>query len=908
MAAPATGAPLPSQRRERGGDLVVEWRGPHTLIRSRDEVPGAADVLGTIPWVPGSVLVLASASAHRHPGLFVAVRDWLSALRSTPGGAGLKAVWLAVPDLGNTGGTSVPWLHGLAVDFEVDVIAPHGGLTTVGAGMYVNRNEGGVGWRRFGPRGNGEVISSRFPVPAWEHQLPDGQLTVAGLVTETVPAGLAVRPAGLPALSHASPAFRAPLHPRIPKMVVGQPGVEVAAKAVAQLVGDLPEPIRRALLYVPVSPSAAAPEWAAELALLLGHDVMITAGLETMNSAGAIRTVVLGQHGEQVLVPLAALLRQRPGAAAPEVVGIASPPPGWEKHGPRSYRRLGDEHSSPLAEVLPGGLHVRAKGDQPMAPGRLDSRSWTLAVGGAGRQVTESELAAVRELLGGLTPHQCHTAEVRVLGTAAPDGLAALGAYVRSVGATLKHEPVPKLRAVPKPEADREPEAAPKSGAAPEHESGAVLKPEAENESGAVPKHERAPEAVATPLEAGAGEENASVPVPLAREPETEADLVRGAGESAGNGISSSNVARLGEPDITADAARGPGESVAEPAIPPAPIPPAPIPPATESGRPAPARPPVAVTSMPVSTVSGPTTAKPTLQPAPEPAVEPEPEPEQHEPEAEEAVAAAHPRPDKPVELADRPSTPAEQTRLATSAGAHYTEALAAVNVALSAWPMLKPDAKADYVAVCLYLGRGEGGAVSLAEALAEGREPFDAYLPCLVSGLRRLPTHRKVVLRQERVGKESPYAAGAVLCEPGFLSASAELDVTTASADLDQLIWPVSARRTSELMMGRTVDEVVFPVGRRFKALALRTHEPEDGIGPRAPRTALLTRELLPDEDPQSPQALERDRTVLPRLERAWQERQSAELRLVEEPDALARLTAPLMRAELTSAVGAAS
>ncbi|NGY65981.1 hypothetical protein G7043_44555 [Lentzea sp. NEAU-D13] len=815
MAAPATGAPLPSQRRDRGGDLVVEWRGPHTLIRSRDEVPGAADLLGTIPWVPGSVLALASASAHRHSGLFVAVRDWLSALRSTPGGAGLKAVWLAVPDLGNPDGTSVPWLHGLAVDFEVDVIAPHGGLTTVGAGVYVNRSEGGVGWRRFGPSGNGGVVSSRFPVPTWEHQLPDGQITAAGLVTEIVPAGLAVRPAGLPALSHASPAFRVPLHPRIPKMVVGQPGVEVAAKAVAQLVGDLPESMRKALLYVPVSPSAAAPEWAAELAHLLGHDVMITAGLETMNSAGAIRTVVLGQHGEQVLVPLAALLRQRPGAAAPEVVGIASPPPGWEKHGPRSYRRLGDESSSPLAEVLPGGLHVRSEGDQPTLPGRLDSRTWTLAVGGAGRQVTDSELAAVRELISGLTPHQCHTAEVHVLGTAEPDGLAALGAIVRSVGATLKHEP----------------EVAP-----------------------------------AEPV----GEEVA--PVPLSRRLDPDGD----AGSTA--------------------------EPVEQPEIPPAPVP-----------RPAPARPPIAVTAMPVTTVSGPTTAKPNPEPATQQEPEPEPEPEpvaepEPEPQAEEPVVVARPRPGKPVELADRPSTPAEQTRLATSAGAHYTEALAAVNVALSAWPMLKPDAKADYVAVCLYLGRGVGGAVSLAESLAEGREPFDGYLPCLVSGLRRLPTHRKVVLRQERVGKESPYTAGSVLCEPGFLSASAELDVTTASADLDQLIWPVSARRTSELIMGRTVDEVVFPVGRRFKALALRTHEPEDGTGPRAPRTALLSRELLPDEDPQSPQALERDRTVLPRLERAWQDRQIAELRLVEEPDALARLTTPLMRAELQGVAGAAS
>jgi hypothetical protein len=824
LAVLATGTPPPSQPRDRGGDLVVEWRGPHTLVRLRDEVAGVADVLGTIPWVPGNVLVLASTSAHRHPGLLGAVRDWLDGLRSGPGGSGLHSVWLAVPDLGNTGGTFVPWLYGLAADFGVEVIAPHGRLTTVGAGMYVNRAEGGVGWRRFGPRGKGEVVGCRFPMPTWEHELPHDPIAAAGLVTEPVPAGLAVRPAGLPALSHTSPAFRVPLHSRILKLVMGQPGVDVSAAAVAQLVGHLPEPVRRALLYVPVSPSSAAPEWAAELALLLGHDVMLTAGLETMNSAGVIRTVVLGPQGEQVLVPLASLLRHRPGAAAPEVVEIAPPPPGWEKHGPSCYRRAGHERSTLLAEVLPGGLHVRLEAERSTFTGRLDSRSWTLVVGGAGRQVTEDELVAARELLGGLTPHQCHTAEVRVLGTADPDGLAALGAHIRSVGALLKSETevVATLHAAEEP----------------------------------VPQKESAPPPVASKVEValagrpGDSEETPPVPVP-----------------------------RSGEPGR----------------------------PTTEGGP----------TAVPVATVSGPTGAKPHPEVKPELRAKPEPEsrskPQAEAPKAEEPVVAARPRSGKPVELADRPSTQSEQTRLVAGAGARYTEALATVNVALSAWPMLKPDAKADYVAVCLYLGRGEGGAVALAEALAEGREPFDGYLPCLVSGLRRLPTHRKVVLRQERVGEEGPHAAGTVLCEPGFLSASAELDVTTASADLDQLIWPVSARRTSELIMGRGVDEVVFPVGRRFKALDLRTREPDDGDGPHGPRTALLTRELLPDEDPQSPQALERDRSALPRLERAWQARQSAELRLVEEPDALARLTAPMMRAadvgaELRGAVGAVS
>jgi hypothetical protein len=777
LAAPATGAPPPSRPRDRGGDLVVEWRGPHALIRRRDELPGAADVLGTIPWVPGNVLVLVSVSAHRHPGLSAAVRDWLAALRSTPGGAGLQAVWLAVPDLGNSGDMCGPWLHGLAVDFDVEIIAPDGPLTTTaGAGLYVNRAEGGTGWRRFGPRGQGDVVGCRFPVPAWEQQLPRGPVTAAGLVTASVPAGLAVRPVGLPAPGHTSPVFRVPMHPRIPKLIVGQPGVDVPAKAVAEVLGHVPEPLRQALLVVPVSASAVAPEWAAELADLLGEDVMLTAGLETINRAGVVRTVVLGPQGQEVLVPLAAMLRHRPGAATPEVVDIAPAPPGWERHGARCYRRAGDSKSSLLAEVLPGGLHVHSDAEQPVFTTRLDSPSWTLAIGGEGQQVTEAELAAVRELLGGLAPHQCRTAQVRVLGTADPDTLAALRAQVRSVGATLQAPPRQKT------------------------------------------------------------------------DSKTEDDL---------------------------DSGRTQRIAVAEKA---------------------PEKPvhvPIVVTASPVATVSGPIATQ--LEPKPEPATQPEPASEpvtQPEPEPE-PVAAAPARPREPLDLADRPSTPSEQARLAASAGARYTEVLASVNVALSAWPMLKPEAKADLVAVCLYLSPGEGGAA----ALAEGREPFDGYLPCLVSGLRRLPTHRKVVLRQENT--DSSHAVGTVLGEPGFLSASVQLDVTTASARQDQLIWPVSARRTSELMAGRTFDEAVFPVGRRFKVLAVQTGEPDDRDGPRPPRTALLSRELLPGEDPESPSALERDRAALPRLERAWRERQAAALRLIDEPDALVRLTTPMTKSE---------
>jgi hypothetical protein len=285
---------------------------------------------------------------------------------------------------------------------------------------------------------------------------------------------------------------------------------------------------------------------------------------------------------------------------------------------------------------------------------------------------------------------------------------------------------------------------------------------------------------------------------------------------------------------------------------------------------------------VPVVTVSGPAVPEPSPEPAPE-AVFAEPAPE---PQAARRATV--------LEFADRSSTAAEQSRLAVSAGTHYTEALAAVNVGLSAWPMLRPEAKADYVAVCLLLGTGAAGAVALNQGLAEGApEPFDGYLACLTSGLRRLPTHRKVVLRQEKLLGRQPYPVGTVLIEPGFLSASAQLDVTTPGADLDVLIWPATARRTSELFMGRAFEETVFHGGCRLKVLGLRADESEqDGEVPR-PRQALLVRELLPGEDPGAADA--RDELALAKLDQAWHARRTADVRLVDDEDHVARLTTPM-------------
>lgn len=337
--------------------------------------------------------------------------------------------------------------------------------------------------------------------------------------------------------------------------------------------------------------------------------------------------------------------------------------------------------------------------------------------------------------------------------------------------------------------------------------------------------------------------------------------------------------------------------------------------------------PPIMTTSAaPVSTVAGPTV--PPVRPPDERVGGPEvpQEPIAVEPERPPAavpvqavVPAAGGSAVRSLVVPVRGSTTGEQTRFAAAAGESFGEALATVNAALATWPSMRmdesPGAKADYVAVCLFLGRGDGSARSLNGAVRGGQAGIlEGQVPCLMSGIRRLPTHRRAVLRQGKVNESLEHRSepGTVLTEPGFLAASIDLDVTMPGADLDVLIWPSSARRTSELMLGRPIDEAVFVAGARFKALAVRTAEEDDAEDdddgtPVAPRIAVLYRELAPGETtPDTTELDERDLVVLAKLDSVLARRHRGALRLVEDPEVTARLTTSMVvwQSEATAAV----
>ncbi|MFI7122008.1 hypothetical protein [Amycolatopsis sp. NPDC049868] len=321
-------------------------------------------------------------------------------------------------------------------------------------------------------------------------------------------------------------------------------------------------------------------------------------------------------------------------------------------------------------------------------------------------------------------------------------------------------------------------------------------------------------------------------------------------------------------------------------------LPAVPVPPEDDSVESLPA---TEVPAFPVATVSGPGTPSTTAYPPVAEVVGPEGP-------LETEVAGATESEDDVVVMADvapwpeRTSTSGEQARFSTAAGSSFADGLSMVNSAMATWPALRRTelgAKADYVAVCLYLTRGPTGAVEVNQALRAGEEvQLDSYLACLVSGLGRLPVHRRVVLRQARSDRN--WDIGTVLTDPGFVSASVSHDVGVPDAEVDLLVWPVSARRTSELVLHRPIDEAVFLPGRRFKVLAVRTAEQtdDDDDVPSAPATTVLLRELRPDE----PDARSMDEAALARLERAWEKRKRTQVRFIEEPDVVRRLTVPMV------------
>ncbi|TVT62502.1 hypothetical protein FNH05_01030 [Amycolatopsis rhizosphaerae] len=732
----------------------------------------------------------------------------------------------------------------LAKELDIEVLAPDGEFVPEpAAAWYAGHGSGGTGWWRFRPDAPPAFAGARLPAPRWEGAVPVTAVPLdAATVAEPVAAGILLRSVDAPAAGVGHPAFTVPVDEHFPKVLVGGAGPVPTPAAVAAVLDRL-APVGPVL--VPVDPGASSHVWQAELALRTGREVLFTPGVPL----GPALATALTPEGEPLFQPFPALLRQTARGGDQQVLEVGPPPTGWTRSGPRTYR-LGAGETAVYADVVPSGLVLRPASPEcaaEIAP--FDPTGWTLTLGTPGDVVGLRLLVAAERLVAGLDPGRRAVVRVRV------------GGELDEQAGAILHR---MAEALPSP---RVPPTGPAPAVPPVEPAVPVAEP-------AVPLAEpaplpRPPVSYAAPPIATMS----SVPVSTVSEPRRPAEQPVPEPEAPAAGTTPETGQVPAEPVVQAPV---PLENTED-------VPIAEVPEAEAPEEP-----------HPVQQAEDESPAAP-VEPAP---VEP-------------AEAAAAGGPAKPLVPKDRPSTTAEQNRFAVAAGEAFTEALATVNAALAAWPSMRQgdanEAKADYVAVCLYLGRGETGATQVNGAVRAGRKgPVDAQLPCLVSGIRRLPTHRRAVLRQGRVGEslEHQSSPGTVLTEPGFLTGSMDLDVTVPGADLDVLIWPASARRTSELMISRPMNEVVFAAGARFKALAVRTAEDGDddgeggderGEGVSAPRVAVLFRELTPGESPGT-ELDERDLIVLAKLDRVLASRQQGGVRVVEDPEVAARLTTSLL------------
>lgn len=222
--------------------------------------------------------------------------------------------------------------------------------------------------------------------------------------------------------------------------------------------------------------------------------------------------------------------------------------------------------------------------------------------------------------------------------------------------------------------------------------------------------------------------------------------------------------------------------------------------------------------------------------------------------------------------LPNHRSSAAERQVLRSHVGADWERHTRAAQRTLTALPGLRPagdeddEPLADLAALYAYLGAVEGrlGERELAAALNRRDPDAVAYLACLASGLRRLPSYRgatvltagvfddatAMLLPGEEVGVAVPVITHAV-DEPWY----------PTLADDHYLIWSSTGRRVGSFAEAgpSAPTDVVFGPGSRFRVLEVRD---------RGGASVVVLREVPPGTPPTAPGMLgTADVPVLERL-----------------------------------------
>ncbi|MFF4899720.1 hypothetical protein [Streptomyces sp. NPDC001068] len=723
-----------------------------------------------------TVTLLADPGTMARAGFRRALGGLLDGLRAS----GRTAVRLAMPGTGGERPGRPALARQVADGWNVTVEAPADAVHPVpGGSLYAPG-----GWLGFAPGAAPVPIGARCPRPAWEQALDavPGH-TAGGHVIERIPAGLLLRPARSPASAPGDLHHTVPLDPRrLTVVVTGLPeDEEAAALDVAGVLSLLPGPVRDGVRLAPGGPGDLLP-LGCRVADRLGAPVLVATGLPLLTdgpSAGArgVRSVVLGADGAPGWLPFVNAAEVHPHRE-PRLLGCAAPLPGADGE-PDGAVRLTEGWQ---VTVTRAGLRVGRRGaDGPAAGLAVRPDGPVVEAGVPGERPDPSLWPALDVLFGSLPPRVPASALLQVHGRTAADA-PALRALATRHGVRTEAAPAPSTAGGAEVVRYADAPVAEASRAVPRTVAGSAASPAA----GAVVPRTSADPVAAPDLSGvweqviGGREQTAAPREPAVPDPPAGPDLDE-AWEYLSRRWQGTGASAPGSGFGTGSGS-GFG-SVNEPAP-----------------------------GVGASRADGPEPARP----AP----------------ARSFLRAGH------------RSSPAEHTALRLLAGPAWERHAPAVARALGRLPAL-PDAEreaaeADLTALMLYLD-DEHGLLDHRAVAAACRGRDDRLLPfaaCLVSGLRRLPTHRGAVLRgagsappDAEDPENDPLRPGTVLRDRAPLSGVRAAGAAERPRGPRYAVWSVTGRLARPLFHDpegpEEVPEVVFAPGTPFVVLDVRRTGP---------------------------------------------------------------------------------
>ena len=849
--------------------VVDEYDGL-VLLRASAEAPPRPDDIAELARfladdkaAPGVFTVVVGADGASAE-LWTRLIDVFDSLRER----GVNTVRLALSGAGADRPDRPAMAQRIADAWGIEVIAPVAGVMIVPGGSLfaLGADPSESGWRSFRPGMKPTPLGRRSPAPLWQNALArlSGH-TARGWVVEQVPAGVFVRPAGVPKARAGNLSYAVPVDGDHLTILVGDSGSDddtgIPAQDLAALLAALPETTRSGVRLAPCGTVDLLPV-GQDTAEILGTEVEVLTGLPLVigtDTEPEIRPVLIGADAEPTWVPFVEAVACRPYGA--DGTNRAPTPRLVRWHSPVSGADRTESGAVPLSDrwqvsVTRAGLVVGPRGEAPALAGRpVSPEEMSVDVDLRGAPADDALFADLSRVLSKvgtgarqfvvlhriLSPHRADGEDFRLLRLAVEHGVS----LAESPSAKPTPAPaVPNVRTVAIPRArpsgestspTRSPErrtdsAESATGSATEGVTASSSEPVRSGYGPApsvrpTPSSSPEPQPFAPPPEP----RPLAPPVPSASAPETPPRTVPPApGRPFQGGRAEPLPASLGNIPLTPVT---PSEQPAPtmPADPVEPMSPAsdPVPKSatplrsSSSARTSPSVPsslrlpssaaaetagsPSAATEPSAQTSSGPITPPPpSAVTRPEPAVtRPEPAVTRPEPAVTRPASADAAGGSRPRAVARpvRRSTDAERAEFRSLAQPVWERHSASVNRAMTRMPVLR-GAQVD-------AARTDLVAVHIylsgdAEELKGGGEHGPrCYLACLGSGLCRLPSYRGVAVRGGLpAGGPERLAPGMVLREPGPVGA---LPIG-AAADLPArtggyVIWSSTGRRVRPLL-----------------------------------------------------------------------------------------------------------